>query len=72
MFRETYTTVSWLAFCRLERYRGSFATVSAFDLKHLSFGQEKPLYYPYAKALEAVVSLILILRLRTSFQLSLF
>ena len=41
VFRETCTTVGWLTFCRLERHCGSFATVSAFYLKHLSLGQNK-------------------------------
>jgi hypothetical protein len=40
-FRETYTTVSWFAYCRLERHCGHFTTIRAFDLKHLSVGHEK-------------------------------
>lgn len=33
-FRETSGTIDWFAFCRLERYHGSFATISAFSFKH--------------------------------------
>jgi len=40
-FREACATVNGLAFFRLERHRGVFAALVAFDLKHSFLGRVK-------------------------------